>query len=72
MIRKINIIVTSVMLIPSPIVKLKKPKFTSTAENPTLRALKKRFLTGPLGKIPLKSDDNADPIIPPTIIPVIT
>ena len=66
-----NIIVRSVMLIARPIVKLKKPRFTSVAVNPTLRALKKRFLTGPFGKSPLSRYDSAEPMIPPMIIPEI-
>jgi hypothetical protein len=68
---KMNMIVRRVILIARPIVKLKKPKFTSVAVKPTLSALKKRFLTGPLGKSPLNRYDRAEPIIPPMIIPVI-
>jgi hypothetical protein len=71
MVIKMNMMVRSVMLIARPIVKLKKPKFTSVAVKPTLSALKKRFLTGPFGKSPLSRYDRAEPMIPPAIIPVI-
>ncbi len=66
-----KITVNSVMLILSPREKLKKPKFTSTVENPTLSALKKKFFTGPLGKMPAKRYDDAEPIIPPIKTPAI-
>lgn len=65
-----NMMVTSVIFKPRPIVKLKKPAFTSMAENPIFSALKKRFLTGPFGNIPLNTDDSAEPMIPPMIIPM--
>lgn len=49
-----KIIVKSVMLILRPSEKLKKPRFTFTVSKPTLRALKKKFFTGPFGKAPDK------------------
>jgi len=71
MTRKMKITVTKVIFSASPIVKLKKPRFTSTAENPTFNALKKKFFTGPFGNMPLSKDDNAEPIIPPINTPAI-
>lgn len=71
MIKNTKIIVTSVMFKPRPIVKLKNPRFTSTAENPTFSALKKKFFTGPLGNIPLNRDESAEPMMPPMIVPAI-
>jgi len=60
-----------VTLMLSPIEKLKNPKLTCVVEKPTFKALKKKFFTGPLGKSPARRYDNAEPIIPPIIIPEI-
>jgi hypothetical protein len=69
MVRKIKITVKRVIFMLNPRDKVKKPRFSFTASNPTLSALKKKFFTGPLGKTPDKRYDNAEPIIPPIIIP---
>jgi len=55
----------------NPNEKVKNPRSTSTGENPTFKALKKKFFTGPRGNAPAKRYDNADPMIPPIIIPKI-
>lgn len=66
-----KITVTSVMFKPRPIVKLKKPRSISIAEKPIFKALKKKFFTGPFGKMPLSRDDSTEPMTPPMIIPAI-
>lgn len=64
--------VKSVTLIFKPSEKLKNPKLTCVVEKPTFKALKKKFFTGPLGKRPVRREDNAEPIMPPITIPEIT
>lgn len=49
--------------------KLKNPRLTFTVSKPTFNALKKKFLTGPLGNTPVRTKDNAEPIIPPITMP---
>lgn len=55
------------MLKPSE--KLKKPRLTFTVSNPTFRALKKKFFTGPFGNTPDRRYDSAEPITPPITTP---
>jgi hypothetical protein len=64
-----NTTVRNVILILRPSEKVKKPKSILAVEKPTFKALKKKFFTGPVGKILLKINDNAEPIIPPITIP---
>jgi hypothetical protein len=49
-----NMIVKIVIFKLKPREKLKNPQFTWTVSNPTLSALKKKFLTGPRGNKPDK------------------
>ena len=69
MARNIQITVNNVMLMLKPSEKAKKPKLTWTVSNPTFRALKKKFFTGPLGKGIESTYDKAEPMMPPTITP---
>ena len=69
MVKKINIIVKRVILMLRPSEKLKKPRFTLIVSNPTLRALKKKFFTGPFGNALDKRYDSAEPMIPPITTP---
>lgn len=64
-----KITVRSVMFKLSPSEKVKNPKSTLVEEKPTFKALKKKLLTGPLGKMLLNTNDNVEPIIPPIITP---
>jgi hypothetical protein len=57
------------MLMLSPSEKAKNPRSTWTVSNPTFRALKKKFLTGPLGKGIESRYDKAEPTMPPMITP---
>ena len=54
-----------------PRANVKKPKLTWTVENPIFSALKKKLFTGPLGKMLDNKYDEAEPIMPPIIIPAI-
>ena len=64
-----KITVRSVMFKLSPSEKVKNPKSTLFEEKPTFKELKKKLLSGPLGKMLLNTNDNVEPIIPPIITP---